>query len=54
MCLNVDHHGDNLLYGKINVVDARPAASAQIVVTTYDGLRVSFYKKEAETIYFGV
>src|SRR5919202_4083202 len=52
--LNLDHHEDNPLYGEMNLVDAKAAASAQIVATLYEELRVSFHKKEEEEIYAGV
>jgi phosphoesterase RecJ-like protein len=52
--LNLDHHEDNPLYGYLNLVDAKAAASAQIVATLYDNLGVSFHKKAAEAIYAGV
>src|SRR5919205_1642476 len=52
--LNLDHHEDNPLYGEMNLVDAKAAASAQIVATLYAELGVPFHKKAAEAIYAGV
>ena len=52
--LNLDHHEDNPLYGEMNLVDAKAAASAQIVATLYEELGVPFHKKAAEAIYAGV
>src|SRR5919199_1093003 len=52
--LNVDHHEDNPLYGEFNLVDAKAAASAQIVATLYAELGVPLEKRTAEAIYVGV
>src|SRR5918912_4374824 len=52
--LNLDHHEDNPLYGERNLVDAKAAASAQIVATLYAELGVPLKKRAAEAIYAGV
>jgi phosphoesterase RecJ-like protein len=52
--LNLDHHEDNPLYGEFNLVDARSAASAQIVAALYAELGVPLEKRTAEAIYTGV
>jgi bifunctional oligoribonuclease and PAP phosphatase NrnA len=52
--LNLDHHEDNPLYGEFNLVDAKAAASAQIVAALYAELDVSLDKMAAEAIYTGV
>jgi bifunctional oligoribonuclease and PAP phosphatase NrnA len=52
--LNLDHHEDNPLYGEFNLVDAKAAASAQIVAALYEELGMLLEKKAAEAIYTGV
>lgn len=52
--LNLDHHEDNPLYGEFNIVDAKAAASAQIVARLYEELGVPLEKRTAEAIYVGV
>jgi phosphoesterase RecJ-like protein len=52
--LNLDHHGDNPLYGEFNLVDGSAAASAQIVADLYAELGVPVGKPAAEAIYTGV
>ncbi|HZY57674.1 MAG TPA: bifunctional oligoribonuclease/PAP phosphatase NrnA [Rubrobacteraceae bacterium] len=52
--LNLDHHEDNPLYGEMNLVDAKAAASAQLVAALYDELDIPLDKKAAEAIYAGV
>jgi phosphoesterase RecJ-like protein len=52
--LNLDHHEDNPLYGEFNLVDAKAAASAQIVAGLYEELGVPLDKEAAEAIYVGV
>src|ERR687890_1013404 len=52
--LNLDHHEDNPLYGKFNLVDAKAAASAQIVAALYAELGIALDKRTAEAIYTGV
>ena len=52
--LNLDHHEDNPLYGEFNLVDAKAAASAQIVAALYAELGVPLDKTTAEAIYTGV
>ncbi len=52
--LNLDHHEDNPLYGEFNLVDAKAAASAQIVAELYKELGVPLEKKAAEALYTGV
>src|SRR5215212_5779555 len=52
--LNLDHHEDNPLYGEYNLVDARAAASAEIVAGLYAQLGVPLDRFAAEAIYVGV
>ncbi|CAA9456275.1 MAG: RecJ [uncultured Rubrobacteraceae bacterium] len=52
--LNLDHHEDNPLYGEFNLVDAKAAASAQIVAALYAELKVALDKQAAQAIYTGV
>jgi bifunctional oligoribonuclease and PAP phosphatase NrnA len=52
--LNLDHHEDNPLYGEFNLVDAKAAASAQIIARLYEELGVPLEKRTAEAIYTGV
>jgi phosphoesterase RecJ-like protein len=52
--LNIDHHEDNPLYAQFNLVDAKAAASAQIVAALYAQLGVPLEKRTAEAIYVGV
>ncbi len=52
--LNLDHHEDNPLYGELNLVDHKAAASAQIVASLYSELGVPLHERAAEAIYAGV
>src|SRR5919199_767713 len=52
--LNIDHHEDNPLYAQFNLVDAKAAASAQIVAALYAELGVPLEKRTAEAIYVGI
>ncbi len=52
--LNLDHHEDNPLYGEYNLVNARAAASAEIVANLYAELGVPLDTFAAEAIYVGV
>jgi phosphoesterase RecJ-like protein len=52
--LNLDHHEDNPLYGEFNLVNARAAASAELVAGLYAELGVPLEKEAAEAIYAGI
>ena len=52
--LNLDHHEDNPLYGEFNLVNARAAASAELVAGLYAELGVALEKEAAEAIYAGI
>jgi phosphoesterase RecJ-like protein len=52
--LNLDHHEDNPLYGEFNLVNARAAASAELVAALYAELGVPLEKEAAEAIYAGI
>ena len=52
--LNLDHHEDNPLYADYNLVDAKAAASADIVARLFPELGVPIEKPAAEAIYTGV
>lgn len=52
--LNLDHHEDNPLYADYNLVDAKAAASADIVARLFAELGVPIEKPAAEAIYTGV
>ncbi|MGB3634339.1 MAG: DHH family phosphoesterase [Rubrobacteraceae bacterium] len=52
--LNLDHHEDNPLYAEYNLVDAKAAASADIVARLFPELGVAIEKPAAEAIYTGV
>lgn len=52
--LNLDHHEDNPFYGDLNLVDAKAAASAQVVAGLYRELGVKPTKAAAEAIYAGI
>ncbi|QIN82990.1 hypothetical protein GBA63_10265 [Rubrobacter tropicus] len=52
--LNLDHHEDNPFYAGLNLVDARAAASAEVVSRLYRELGVGFDKEAAQAIYVGV
>jgi phosphoesterase RecJ-like protein len=52
--LNLDHHEDNPFYADLNFVDARAAASAEVVSRLYRELGVGFDKEAAQAIYVGV
>lgn len=52
--LNLDHHADNPLYAELNLVNARAAATAEIVADLFVELGVPIGKPAAEAIYTGV
>ena len=52
--LNLDHHEDNPLYGEFNLVNARAAASAELVADLYSELGVPLEREAAEAIYAGI
>ncbi len=52
--LNLDHHEDNPFYADLNLVDARAAASAEVVSRLYRELGVGFDREAAQAIYVGV
>jgi len=52
--LNMDHHEDNPLYAELNLVNARAAATAQLVAGLYRELDVQMDLSAAEAIYVGV
>ena len=52
--LNLDHHEDNPLYAEFNLVDARAAASAEIVAGLYPELGVPVERPAAEALYTGL
>jgi phosphoesterase RecJ-like protein len=52
--LNLDHHEDNPLYAEYNLLDAKAAASAEIVAGLYTELDVPIDKPAAEALYVGI
>src|ERR671916_1837577 len=48
--LNLDHHEDNPLYAEFNLVNARAAASAEIVADLYAELDIPVDKQTAEAL----
>ena len=52
--LNLDHHEDNPLYAEYNLLDARAAASAEIVAGLFVELGVPIDKAAAEALYVGI
>lgn len=52
--LNLDHHEDNPFYAEYNLVDARAAATAEVVARLYRVLDVPFDREAAQAIYVGV
>ena len=52
--LNLDHHEDNPFYAELNLVDARAAASAEVVSRLYGELGVAYDRGAAQAIYVGV
>ena len=52
--LNLDHHEDNPLYAEYNFVDARAAATAEVVSRIYRELGVEIDLEAAQAIYVGV
>jgi phosphoesterase RecJ-like protein len=52
--LNLDHHEDNPLYAEYNLVNARAAASAEIVADLYTELGVPLTKEVGEALYAGI
>src|SRR5918992_3806062 len=52
--LNIDHHEDNPLYGEVNLVNPRAAATAEIVADLYAELEVPIDRPTAEALYVGI
>src|ERR671917_1893827 len=52
--LNLDHHEDNPFYAEYNFVDARAAATAEVVSRLYRELGVEIDREVAQAIYVGV
>lgn len=52
--LNLDHHEDNPLYAEYNIVDAKAAASADVLARLFYELNVPLEKPAAEAIYTGL
>ena len=52
--LNLDHHEDNPFYGEYNLVNARAAASAELVADLYAELGVELSGPAAEAVYVGL
>ena len=52
--LNLDHHEDNPFYAEYNYVDARAAATAEVVSRLYRELGVEIDREAARAIYVGV
>src|SRR5918993_2974569 len=52
--LNLDHHEDNPFYAEYNHVDARAAATAEVVSRLYRELGVEIDQEAAQAIYVGV
>ncbi len=52
--LNLDHHEDNPLYADYNLVDAKAAASADVLARVFVELGVPLEKPAAEAIYTGL
>ena len=52
--VNLDHHEDNPLYARLNFVNPKAAATAEIVADLYAELGVPIDRSAAEAIYVGV
>ena len=52
--LNLDHHEDNPFYAEYNYVDAKAAATAEVVSRLYRELGVEIDREVAQAIYVGV
>ena len=52
--VNLDHHEDNPFYAEYNLVDARAAASAEVVSRLYRELGVEIDRWAAQAIYVGI
>src|ERR687894_2970310 len=52
--LNLDHHEDNPFYAEYNYVDAKAAATAEVVSRPYRELGVEIDREVAQAIYVGV
>jgi phosphoesterase RecJ-like protein len=52
--LNLDHHEDNPFYAELNLVNARAAASAELVADLYAELGVELSGPAAEAVYVGL
>src|ERR687894_1153479 len=52
--LNLDHHEDNPFYAEFNYVDAKAAATAEVVSRLYLELGVEIDREVAQAIYVGV
>jgi len=52
--VNMDHHGDNSLFAKVNLVDANAGATAELVWELLGGMRLSLARDEAMALYTGL
>ena len=52
--INMDHHGDNSLFAKVNLVDPNAGATAEIVWELLKGMRLSLAQDEAMALYTGL
>lgn len=52
--LNLDHHEDNPFYAEYNHVDAKAAATAEVVSRLYGELGVEIDREAAQAIYVGI
>lgn len=52
--LNLDHHEDNPYYAELNLVNARAAASAELIADLYSELGIELSGPAAEAVYVGL
>jgi len=52
--INIDHHGDNALFGKVNLVDPNAGATAELVWELLRRMRLSPAQDEAMALYTGL
>jgi len=52
--INLDHHGDNTLFAKVNLVDPGAGATAELVWELLRGMRLSLAQEEAMALYTGL
>jgi phosphoesterase RecJ-like protein len=52
--INIDHHRDNTLFGKVNIVDTHASATGELLYRFFTGERIAFPPEVAEALYAAI